>query len=502
MQHPAEPRRAPGRAARADPEHDRADDPRPGQGRLPRPVARPLADRHDRRAVRRPARRTRPPAGWEVDRLLDTVNATMDVDLTRDDVVGTYAGLRPLIAPSDGSTVKASREHRVTVESNGVVRIGGGKYTTYRVMARDAIDAVLGPTEAQEASERHRRPPAGRRSRRGRPGPDRRRAVDDPGRRASIGPETAARLVARHGTEATAVVALGAELDLLRPLVPGRPFLEAEVAWAVRQELALLARRRPCPPDAAGPGASRPRRRDRPAGRADPRRRARLGRVAPAPRGRVVSRDGAARVFGPAAGAARAAGRRGVDRPWTDAGSSVIGPSRSRAHHPADGVPGRPAASFFDGLYDESDPGRGRLRSWSRSSPSSSRGGPAGSQRRGGIRDGRASSLAVVLAVGLPLTWYLASPIWVRTELIEPEPAAQVVATPVPRHRSTAPPSPSISAAPRASVARSRPHSRHATIASGEFHGTDDFHFGRGTARIVETAPGAYTLRLDRLLGP
>ena len=56
-------------------------------------------------------------AGWEVDRLLDTVNATMDVDLTRADVVGTYAGLRPLIAPSDGSTVKASREHRVTGRS-------------------------------------------------------------------------------------------------------------------------------------------------------------------------------------------------------------------------------------------------------------------------------------------------------------------------------------------------------------------------------------------------
>ena len=87
-------------------------------------------------------------AGWEIQHLLDTVNATMDVDLTRADVVGTYAGLRPLIAPSDGSTVKASREHRVTVESNGVVRIGGGKYTTYRVMARDVIDAVLGPRGA------------------------------------------------------------------------------------------------------------------------------------------------------------------------------------------------------------------------------------------------------------------------------------------------------------------------------------------------------------------
>jgi glycerol-3-phosphate dehydrogenase len=63
-----------------------------------------------------------------------------------------------------------------------------------------------------------------------------------------IGPQTATRLVARHGTEAPAVVALGAELDLLRPLVPGRAFLEAEVAWAARHELALslddvLARR-------------------------------------------------------------------------------------------------------------------------------------------------------------------------------------------------------------------------------------------------------------------
>ena len=86
--------------------------------------------------------------GWEIDLLLDTVNATMDVDLRREDVVGTYAGLRPLIA-SGGSTVKASREHRVTVDANGVVRIGGGKYTTYRVMARDVIDAVLGKEAAR-----------------------------------------------------------------------------------------------------------------------------------------------------------------------------------------------------------------------------------------------------------------------------------------------------------------------------------------------------------------
>ncbi len=64
----------------------------------------------------------------------------------------------------------------------------------------------------------------------------------------ACGPLVAAQLVARHGTEAPAVVSLGAELDLLRPLAPGRAFLEAEVAWAARQELALtlddvLARR-------------------------------------------------------------------------------------------------------------------------------------------------------------------------------------------------------------------------------------------------------------------
>jgi glycerol-3-phosphate dehydrogenase len=186
-------------------------------------------------------------AGWEVDRLLATVNATMDVDLTRDDVVGTYAGLRPLIAPSGGSTVKASREHRVTVEPSGVVRIGGGKYTTYRVMARDAIDAVLGRDAA-----RARPSDTAERQLVGAADPDAlvRLTADlaaDPAI-AAVGPEAADRLVARHGTEATDVVALGREVGLLAPLVPGRPTLEAEVAWAARHELArslddVLARR-------------------------------------------------------------------------------------------------------------------------------------------------------------------------------------------------------------------------------------------------------------------
>jgi glycerol-3-phosphate dehydrogenase len=185
-------------------------------------------------------------AGWEVDKLIDTVNATMDVGLSRADVVGTYAGLRPLIAPSDGSTVRASREHRVTVESNGIVRIGGGKYTTYRVMARDVIDAVLGPSAARarpSQTARRRLVGAGDRDALARIAAE---LATNPAVEAV--PGTAARLVDRHGTGAADVVALGAELDLLRPLVPGRVFLEAEVAWAARHELAfslddVLARR-------------------------------------------------------------------------------------------------------------------------------------------------------------------------------------------------------------------------------------------------------------------
>jgi hypothetical protein len=104
--------------------------------------------------------------------------------------------------------------------------------------------------------------------------------------------------------------------------------------------------------------------------------------------------------------------------------------------------------------------------------------------------------LAAVLAVGLPVTWYLASPIWIRTELIEPEPAAEVVATAAPS-RVAGTPSPSAApAAPSASADPQPTPFAPRTVASGKFHGTDDFHFGRGTATIRETAPGVYTLRL------
>ena len=117
---------------------------------------------------------------------------------------------------------------------------------------------------------------------------------------------------------------------------------------------------------------------------------------------------------------------------------------------------------------------------------------------------GRSGALIVaILIVGLPTAFYLGSPLFIRTELIEPDPVAQVrpsptILPPTPTSTppevtgssvmtSTTPPTPT--PAPPSFVP--------ATLASGSFTGADDFHFGKGTASIVETAVGTYTLRFE-----
>jgi len=181
----------------------------------------------------------RPPArptalDEDVDELLGVVNHRMTLDLSRDDILGTYAGLRPLVGEAGGSTVKASREHKVSTDPSGVVRIGGGKYTTYRVMARDTIDAALGPEGTKARPSRTAELPIVGAAPLG----------DLAVLAARIERETgllrafARRLVDRHGTEADAVVGLGRERDLLRPLGFETEHLEAEVAWAASRELA------------------------------------------------------------------------------------------------------------------------------------------------------------------------------------------------------------------------------------------------------------------------
>ncbi len=78
----------------------------------------------------------------DIDYVLGQLNTMLAVPLTRDDVEGVYAGLRPLLAGESESTSKLSREHTVAHPVPGLVMIAGGKYTTYRIMARDAVDAV------------------------------------------------------------------------------------------------------------------------------------------------------------------------------------------------------------------------------------------------------------------------------------------------------------------------------------------------------------------------
>ncbi len=128
--------------------------------------------------------------------------------------------------------------------------------------------------------------------------------------------------------------------------------------------------------------------------------------------------------------------------------------------------------------------------------------------RRRPVRAG--ALLVVVLAIGLPLGWYLVSPLFIRTELVEPDPVAAAQSSARPSASQAAPQAsgarassgPPASGGPVASAATAiaaptaSPFVARTTLA-GSFSGTDEFHFGRGTARIIETAPGAYVLRFE-----
>ncbi|MET9734615.1 glycerol-3-phosphate dehydrogenase/oxidase [Streptomyces sp. NPDC006458] len=156
--------------------------------------------------------------------LLDVLGSALDVTVHRDDLVGAFAGLRPLLDTEGARTADISRKHAVLTSPDGVVTVVGGKLTTYRRMAQDAVDAAVA-------------------ARRLLAGPCRTASVPlvgaaDPGTLARL--DVPARLVRRYGTEARAVHALGLkDPSLARPVVPGHPVTGAELLWAVRHEGAL-----------------------------------------------------------------------------------------------------------------------------------------------------------------------------------------------------------------------------------------------------------------------
>ena len=162
----------------------------------------------------------------DVDFLLRTAATVFRNPLRESDVLGAFAGLRPLVAGSSERSADLSRHHAVLPGPDRVVTVVGGKLTTYRKMAEDAVDAVVRLAGLAAGPCRTRRLPlvgAGPR--------DRLAAVEAP-----------ARLVARYGVEAPRVAAAGElDPDLARPLAPGIDTTEAEVLWAIRHEGALDA---------------------------------------------------------------------------------------------------------------------------------------------------------------------------------------------------------------------------------------------------------------------
>ncbi len=164
------------------------------------------------------------PTEGEIDFLLDVLGSALEVPVRRSDVLGAFAGLRPLLDGAEGRTADLSRRHAVLTSADGVVTVVGGKLTTYRRMAQDAVDAAVAKRDLRAGPSRTARLPlVGAASR------DELAAIRAP-----------RRLVRRYGTEAPAVAALGEEDErLLDPVAPGVQVTTAELVWAVRHEGAL-----------------------------------------------------------------------------------------------------------------------------------------------------------------------------------------------------------------------------------------------------------------------
>jgi glycerol-3-phosphate dehydrogenase len=186
----------------------------------------------------------------DIEYILAAANRVLARPLIRADVIGVYAGLRPLVdtpagngaKPAGGKpagdkpTTKLSREHVVDTPVPGLASIAGGKFTTYRLMARDVVDAAVADFDREVPGSVTEQVPL--------LGADGLAAVQPAvGRLAEdYGVPRAAveHLLGRYGTLAAEVLELvKGDAALGRPLAPGHPYLRAEVAYAVSHEGAL-----------------------------------------------------------------------------------------------------------------------------------------------------------------------------------------------------------------------------------------------------------------------
>ncbi len=167
------------------------------------------------------------PSESEIDFLLDIIGAVFARPLHRVDVVGAYAGLRPLL-DAGGETADLSRRHTVLESPDGVVTVVGGKLTTYRRMAEHAVDAAVRRAGIEAGPCRTRHLPL----------------VGATDRESLDALEAPKRLVRRYGTEALDVLdnarAHGlVEHELLEPVAEGVPVTAPELLWGMTHEGAL-----------------------------------------------------------------------------------------------------------------------------------------------------------------------------------------------------------------------------------------------------------------------
>jgi glycerol-3-phosphate dehydrogenase len=168
------------------------------------------------------------PAESDVEYLLDAVNEFFATSLTESDVVGAYAGVRPLISTGDPrKSVDISRKAELYETSSGMLTITGGKLTTWRRMAKQTVDRMV-ERQGREARCHTAEIPLGMEAR-----PKDLAAPD------GVGEDSLAQLAFRYGHASRAVLDLVREDSRLgEPIVPGRPDLLAEVVIAARREQA------------------------------------------------------------------------------------------------------------------------------------------------------------------------------------------------------------------------------------------------------------------------
>jgi glycerol-3-phosphate dehydrogenase len=171
----------------------------------------------------------------DIDYILDQVNRVLVRPVTPDQILGVYAGLRPLLAGESDETSRLSREHAVVTPVPGLVLVAGGKYTTYRVMAEDAVDAAVAGLPGVPPSRTAHLPLVGAHQW---------DVVRDAAPQLAAGwnmsEETIDRLLHRHGDRIGDVLELARKYPALaRPLTGAPHYLAAEVVHAVNAEGAL-----------------------------------------------------------------------------------------------------------------------------------------------------------------------------------------------------------------------------------------------------------------------